>query len=496
MDRDENANNDEATNNIDFVIIRRAISSSQAMQVLELLLTCYVNESIDELTNMTVYEEAVLYTYVSTKINGTKAVKLNLNVDVLGYVPYFSDYQNSKQGQEPDNRSKYTAEFILIVVGIIVGIVACAVVAVYSGGATAIVMVGLICLLIYMLDAYLPGVVEILTMIKMFLMELVMTVLTWLGPLGWLILRAALLAMIWMEFAITLAMVAIGFLIMLPFLSLLFEAKGFTTNYNANYLSTQKDDMCLTIEYYITLEYINFWDFDIPSISISYTNGDLNSLISINYFAESLIIPPEDILFALNASAFEDFPKNSDDYNNFLAGWAFAMGTFGSLIGLSAGISAAVQFSKIRTRLTILFIAISGIFFILGWVLMGDSLPKILGLILGIIISMFLTSTAIIRESHNMAKNFLNLALIFAKIAFFASLISMILSAFGFFIPESSLLINIIQIILGFASLIGGISMLHVIQNSDDRKSIAFTFFLIELFTLLTIVDIALNISK
>ena len=71
-----------------------------------------------------------------------------------------------------------------------------------------------------------------------------------------------------MEYAINLAMVAIGFLAMLPFMSLLFIGIGFSTNYNANYISIQKEDINLTLEYYTTMDYISYWDFEIPSISV------------------------------------------------------------------------------------------------------------------------------------------------------------------------------------------------------------------------------------
>ncbi|MFX0132203.1 MAG: PKD domain-containing protein [Candidatus Hodarchaeota archaeon] len=320
VDRDENSNSDGATNNVDFVIIRRAISSAQAMDVLDLLLTCYVNESIDEATNQTVYEEAKLYTYVSTKINGTKAVKMNLHVDVLGFIPYFSNYKNSEQGQEPDNRSKYTAEFILVVTSIISAIVVCAVLAIYSGGMTALVMIGLICLLIYMLDAYLPGIAEILNTITAVLIELVMTVLSWLGPLGWLILRAVVLAMIWALFAISLIVVNIVFVSIYS----VFYALNYLYNFDLE-LSSNKivitGDINMTYGYDITMEYSKFLNFDIPKIEA--------------YFDSDKIQFEFKFGLDLDFIGFSKFPK--DIINTTMEDWLAFLTSVGSAMGLCGG---------------------------------------------------------------------------------------------------------------------------------------------------------------
>ncbi len=343
VDRDKNSRSDGASNNVDFVIIRRAISSAQAMDVLDLLMMCYVNESLDAATNLTVYEEAILYTYVSTKIDEIKAVKMNLHVDVLGYVPYFSDYKNSEQGQEPNNKTKFTATFILVVVGIIAAIVVCAVLAVYSGGGTALVMIGLICMLIYMLDAYLPGIAEILTMITAFMIELVMTILTWLGPLGWLILRAAFLILVWIHFS---EMLFYTTLILFAMTGILYVLNAFIDlTINSNYNEVNVEGIIdLTFGYSIGQNYFEFFDINYPTLeiyfeafdfSIGYLSSFFSEDISINLFPKDLL----DDLYESNPSgSAENQPKSSGSSSNtelicdFLTGMGVAAGLAGGTV--------------------------------------------------------------------------------------------------------------------------------------------------------------------
>ncbi len=341
VDRDKNSNSDGASNNVDFVIIRRAISSAQAMEVLDLLMTCYVNESLDAATNLTVYDEAILYTYASTKLNGTKAVHMNLHVDVLGYVPYFSEYKNSDQGQEPNNKNKFTATFVLVVAGIIAAIVVCGVLAVYSGGGTALVMIGLICMLIYMLDAYLPGIAEILTMITAFMIELVMTVLTWLGPLGWLILRAVILALIWMEFAISLTVVILTFSAIALVMYLMSELIDGDTIIKSDSVSVHKDNTFNTIEYKIKMNYIKYWNLDVPTVYLYFLTENTAHEILFNCFTGNIPFPPMDtfeILYNNGSAQSSGLMMSSEGSNEsneqFWMAIAHITGIFGSFMSI------------------------------------------------------------------------------------------------------------------------------------------------------------------
>ncbi|MFX1295648.1 MAG: hypothetical protein ACFFD2_12455 [Promethearchaeota archaeon] len=87
-------NTEQACEEIDFIIIRFDISSEDAMEVLNLLLECLVNETTNE--------TAIVYSYVSTKENGTAAVLMNLPFSVLGLIPWYCDFSDSPMGSKPE----------------------------------------------------------------------------------------------------------------------------------------------------------------------------------------------------------------------------------------------------------------------------------------------------------------------------------------------------------------------------------------------------------
>ncbi|MFX1525682.1 MAG: hypothetical protein ACFFCC_19420 [Promethearchaeota archaeon] len=86
-------NTEQACDEIDFVIIRFNISSQDAMEVLNLMLECLVNETTNE--------TAIVYSYVSTKENYIKAIMMNLPYTVLGLIPWYGDFENSPTGSKP-----------------------------------------------------------------------------------------------------------------------------------------------------------------------------------------------------------------------------------------------------------------------------------------------------------------------------------------------------------------------------------------------------------
>jgi hypothetical protein len=343
VDRDENSNNDGATNQVDFVIIRRAISSAQTMQVLDLLLTCYVNESVDELTNMTIYEEAELYTYVSTKLNGTNAETLNFHTDVLDYIPYFCDYQNNPQGQEPNSKNDLSAEYILTVTGYVALIVGAVVLAIVSWGTCTMLSIALICfavMMLFMLDAYLPGIADILNNLQAFIVNLGMTVLTWLGPLGWTILRVALLVLIWKEFAFTLAIIAIGFSAILSLVLLLSNLLNLEATYNNTLIKLQKEEISTDIGYKTKMIYCSFLESEIPSVCIFLSKGSALFEIPFNNMGigKSLTFPElkeDDDFFNKAWETNETLSISIEEYlTPLLAGMGAMMALSGSIMGI------------------------------------------------------------------------------------------------------------------------------------------------------------------
>ncbi|MEJ2249579.1 MAG: PKD domain-containing protein, partial [Candidatus Lokiarchaeota archaeon] len=99
IDRDGNIQED-ANGEDDFVFVRFNINARQAMEILDLLTTCGVNETEDE-PGEHVLKTKVLYRYCSTKINGTTANLLNLPNSAMGFVPWFCPYESAEMGPKP-----------------------------------------------------------------------------------------------------------------------------------------------------------------------------------------------------------------------------------------------------------------------------------------------------------------------------------------------------------------------------------------------------------
>ncbi|MFX1480697.1 MAG: LamG-like jellyroll fold domain-containing protein, partial [Promethearchaeota archaeon] len=99
IDRDGNIVDDQC-GDTDFVFIRYDLLAQEAMEILNSLLTCAINQSVDN-NNETVTKFARVLEYASTKINGTKAVMMNLPQGLLSFIPWISDFVNSPYGDTP-----------------------------------------------------------------------------------------------------------------------------------------------------------------------------------------------------------------------------------------------------------------------------------------------------------------------------------------------------------------------------------------------------------
>ena len=78
---------------MDFLIIKTQIDSNEAVEILNLLLTCVINQSTNE--------TKITNSYVSSKLNGTKPEQMNLNSEVLKLIPFISNYKNSPTSHRP-----------------------------------------------------------------------------------------------------------------------------------------------------------------------------------------------------------------------------------------------------------------------------------------------------------------------------------------------------------------------------------------------------------
>jgi len=161
-----NGTTEEGCDEVDFVIIRFNIDANDAMTVLSMLITVIVND--------TTGEEVELYEYQSTKENGVNAILMNLHKEVLGYIPWYCNFENSDQGDEPDDFFEFWAE-------------------VFVGAVMAVVY------FVYMIGM---AIAELFMALVKFIVAIMMAVLTFLGPLLWLIIRAILLILAFILLAI------------------------------------------------------------------------------------------------------------------------------------------------------------------------------------------------------------------------------------------------------------------------------------------------------
>ncbi len=206
-DRDTDANVEGATNDIDFVIIRRDITASDAMEVLDLLLTCIVNETLDEI-NQTVPVEYMLYTYISTKINATNAVKMNLPFDVLKFIPLYNMHVNSPQGGKPSKEEDVSWNLSWDILKPVANLADNGVS--WEGIVDLALMLTCAPLLfalyddLMLLNELLPSLAKLMIFIIAVITFVVMAVLTWLLNSGllWAIIRLILLIMIFLMLAI------------------------------------------------------------------------------------------------------------------------------------------------------------------------------------------------------------------------------------------------------------------------------------------------------
>lgn len=252
IERDGSA--EQGCGEVDSVMIRFDISYQDAEDLLDLILTCIVNETLDE-NNNTVAINAILYTYISTKLNGTSAVMLNLPDAALGYVPWFCENESSSLGGRPVTKDEWfwkPIEDLLNFGKLVLGFI-------LSPFLLPIVIWNLI-------SEY------VLEIIKMFILPILEYIL-------WLIIRAILFILFYILLAIEILLIYINVLaIGIPLLSinLLGDVEvSFGLNlwvpYGKNtcvgYYEINSSDSNIRAESWIVWSYWDFFDLYIPLMS-------------------------------------------------------------------------------------------------------------------------------------------------------------------------------------------------------------------------------------
>ncbi len=241
-------NTEKASDEIDFVIIRFDISSQDAMEVLNLLLTCLINDSTNE--------TAVVYSYGSTKENGTSASMMNLHASVLGLIPWFHNFSNSPQGSKPQTFEEWFWA-PLIAIGIaIVGV---------------FIVIGM-------------AFVAIFLMIVDFFVEIFMDILPILAYILWLIIRVLILILVWIIFVVTLLMVIIEFLFIVGIMYTFALFIDLQINTKINEI-TVEGDIEVKFKYKIGSEYTEFLNCYIPTIETNFELDNTTMTFKLGFFS-------------------------------------------------------------------------------------------------------------------------------------------------------------------------------------------------------------------
>ena len=260
---------DEQCGDTDFVFIRYNITVEDAMEILNSLLICATNQSTNENDENITELEKVL-DYISTKLNGTKAVTLNLPHGILGFIPWIADLNPSPFGRAPVPFN-FLALFTFMLFCVLL----------VAFPLTALVFVIAVSIAAFaLMFANLADVIG-------------MSALGFLGFLIWIIIRTALLILFYIILAIELLTNSLLFI----GIGLLFGiSSGFSCNWSINwwvpyavntqvgYLELELSDYSFIIEANVTWIYWEFFDLYCPILTM---DSDIDSLLN-----ETLNIEP------------------------------------------------------------------------------------------------------------------------------------------------------------------------------------------------------------
>jgi len=266
VDRDGNKLED-ACGDCDFHIVRFDISAEEAMEILDLLLNCL----IDEETN----ETAVLYSYISTKDDGISATMMNLPSAAMLFIPLDSPYVSAELGATPrpfDPLAWWLGILIVILCIITFGIA-------------------------YLIITIVSSIADITTQNNGNAQSIGMTILSWLAHLAWLLVRAAVLIFIYILFAITLICLNIALIAMAAIV--LTMSLFIQTEINLTLTDLQVDGVfSFYFGYKIGILYNEFFDIYTPTLQAEFLSDDINFGMNFSYFfiTFELFSFPEDFL--------------------------------------------------------------------------------------------------------------------------------------------------------------------------------------------------------
>jgi hypothetical protein len=249
---------DRQCGDTDFVFIRYDITAHDAMEVLDSLLICATNQTSDE-NDQTITELTKAFDYVSTQLNGTRAVAMNLPHGVLSFVPWSTNFECSEFGRAPRPFRFFPLIFIIFI------------------------------MIVFPIALLIAVVVDFfVTLFTNVAKGLGLKILTFLANLLWIIIRTALLILFYILLAIELLTTS---LVILPIGLALMVLCSFTElegNWGLNWwvpygidtiighISFSMDQMIINLEFWVKWIYWPFFDLFIPLPDLKY---DMNSTI-------------------------------------------------------------------------------------------------------------------------------------------------------------------------------------------------------------------------
>ena len=250
-----NGTTEEGNDDIDFVIYRFNINANEAMQILTMIITVIENDTV----------EVERFGYFSTKENDVSSVMMNLHGSVLRYIPWYCNFKNSEQGEEPKNFLEFWAEAF---VGTILSI------------GFFFYMIGM-------------TIVQFFTqVIEAVLGEILMEILSFLALMLWLIIRAVLLIVFYILLAFEIIATIAIVVPMGVALMAIGAFAGWSVNWGVNVIFPYAKDtrighisiigpqMNLNYESWVRWQYWEFFDMYIPIPEMTFDLGDIAETLS------------------------------------------------------------------------------------------------------------------------------------------------------------------------------------------------------------------------
>jgi hypothetical protein len=258
IDRDGNIV-DEECGDVDFVFVRFEMTSQEAMELLDLLLTCAANQSLDK-NNQTITVLKTVNSYISTKFNGTNAVMLNIPNTISRFVLWAGGYEDSSYGTKPE---PFDITFIwLFVIPFILP------------------LTGLLMLFQWTSDRVNEFNTKNADMVGL-------TMLTYLANLLWTLIRAALIIVAYIVLALEVLTISIIFLGMGVVLDITSLFSGFDCEWGINwaipygvdtkiaFIELEMNDFEVTVEAFIKWTYWEYFDIYFPLLTMDSKLGSI-----------------------------------------------------------------------------------------------------------------------------------------------------------------------------------------------------------------------------